>query len=61
MEDVPKGILPAAASLARSQDTEAALLGLSIFDMVLKNLPGVGAKMVESVDGIDILEQHQMG
>ena len=60
VETTTDGILPAVAQLAGSQDPEAALLGLSIFDLVLKQLPAVGAKMIESVDGISILEEQQM-
>lgn len=61
LEDVPKGILPSVAVLAGSPDPEAALAGLSVFDAVLKGFPGQGAKLVESVDGIEILERQQMG
>lgn len=60
VEATPEGILPAVAQLASSQDPEAAALGLSIFEVVLKQLPGLGAKMVESVEGISILEEQQM-
>ena len=61
LEDLPQGILPSVAILAGSPDAEAAAAGLSIFKAVLKQLPGLGAKLVESVDGIEILERQQMG
>lgn len=61
VEAASQGILPAAAGLARSADPEAALAGLSIFEAVLRALPETGAKMVEAVDGIEILEVQQMG
>ena len=61
MEDVDHGVLPAVACLARSQDPEAAALGLSVFKALLTSLPDLAPKMVESVDGIDILEHHQLG
>ncbi len=54
------GILPAVSSLARSQDQEAAYQALCVLEAVLRGLPGEGAQMVESVDGIDILEEQQM-
>ena len=60
MEDVPARVLPAFASLARSPDPEASLLAIHFFEAVLRLLPQQGQQMVESVDGIDILEQQQM-
>jgi len=60
VKDVPKGILPTVASLARSPDPEAAHQGLCVFEAVLRGVPGEGAQMVESVEGIDILEEQQM-
>ena len=60
MGDVPAGVLPAFASLARSPDPEASLLAIHFFEAVLRLLPQQGQQMVESVDGIDILEQQQM-
>ena len=59
-EDVPAGVLPAFSSLARSPDPEASLLATHFFEAVLRLLPQGGQQMVESVDGIDILEQQQM-
>ena len=61
LEDVHQGILPSVAILAGSPDPEAAVAGLSVFQAILNQLPGLGAKLVESVDGIEILERQQMG
>ena len=61
LEDVPKGILPSVAALAGSADPEAAMIGLSVLEATLKGLPGLGAKMVDSVDGIQMLERQQTG
>jgi len=53
--------LRAMLSLVRSADVEAARLGLQFVEMVLRMLPGNGAREVEAADGIDALECLQFG
>ena len=53
--------LRAMLSLVRSADVEAARLGLQFVEMLLRMLPGNGAREVEAADGIDALECLQFG
>lgn len=58
-EEVADGILPWIANLADTADAEAAQLALRFFATVLQIMPE-GAEIVESVDGIEVLEKQQM-
>lgn len=59
LEEVPGGVLPEFARLAGSADLEAVQLALHFFATVLQELP-IGPQMLESVNGIEILEEQQM-
>jgi importin subunit alpha-1 len=57
--DVPA--VHAMLSLVRSADIEAARLGLQFVEMLLRMLPGNGAREVEAADGIAAIESLQFG